>query len=66
MRESGVANSSSRKSRYNSSIAISLVFTVTIWISLGKLYPAESMTGLSGAWQTASMRWPSGSSTKAQ
>jgi len=66
MRESGVANSSSRKNRYNSSIAISLVFTVTIWISLGKLYPAESMTGLSGAWQTASMRWPSGSSTKAQ
>src|SRR6516162_10102312 len=39
MCESGMANSSSRKNRASSSIAVSLVSTVTIWISLGKLYP---------------------------
>jgi len=38
-------------------IAVSLVLTVTIWISLGKLYPAENMTGLPGAWSAeAEMR----------
>jgi hypothetical protein len=35
------------------------------WLDPHRLHPASTTSGVSGAWQTASMRWPSGSSTKA-